>query len=283
MTAYGAPDGRAPAPAASAKGAKASVAAKAAELPAHLTPARAGSLWSKAWLDLDTENALTPLRPAKQADIPEPTIRRILDGDWTTLRTLAGGDANSERTVLAYAEPSIDRNKLSVTLIGRDALGWVSVTRTYPILGTDIAYATELAAVVGLGILEGRWKALKLSRGSANGAISADGVDGWSTTSDKEEGTGGFGSVSVSQPSPGGRSDDFEMVVEFRGLGQWQQIRRRLNETPGVEDFEVGQMSARSASVKLRYPGGAGRLAGDLGAQGMQLTQQGGQWVLQVR
>ena len=170
-------------------------------------------------------------------------------------------------------------------MIGRDALGWLSVTRTYPILDGDVGYATELAAVVGLGILEGRWKALK-SRSPTTGSVSADGVDGWNTTSDKEErGTGvSTSGVSVSRPSTGGwTSDDIEFVVEFRGLGQWQQIRRRLNETPGVEDMEIGQMSARSANVKLRYPGGPERLAGDLSSQGMQLTNQGGQWVLQAR
>ena len=81
----------------------------------------------------------------------------------------------------------------------------------------------------------------------------------------------------------GGWSDDVEVMVEFRGLGQWQQMRRRLAETPGVEDLEVGQMSARSASVKLRYPGGPERLAAELQPQGMQLSNHGGQWVLQAR
>ena len=273
-----------------AKGVKTPAATVAASLPAHLAAARAAPQWSKAWADLDTENTLAPLRlvplplaPLRQAKTgelaPEDAIRRALGGDWTTLRGLAGSDTNSERTVLAYAEPAADGRKLQVTLIGRDALGWLSVTRTYPILDEDVAYATELAAVVGLGILEGRWKALK-SRSPTTGSISADGIDGWNTTSDMEAASG----ASVSRPSTGGwTSDDIELIVEFHGLGQWQQIRRRLNETPGVEDLEIGQMSARSASVKLRFPGGPEQLAGDLSAQGLQLTKQGGQWVLQAR
>jgi hypothetical protein len=271
---------------AATKGAKAPAVASPSSLPAHLTAARAAPQWTKAWADLDTDNALAPLRLAKSGEqASEDSIHRAASGDWTTLRALAGSDTNSERTVLAYAEPSADGRKLQVTLIGRDALGWLSVTRAYPILDADVGYATELAAVVGLGILEGRWKALK-SRSPTTGTISADGVDGWNTTTDKDErGVGApTGGVPVSQPSSGGwTSDDIEFVVEFRGLGQWQQIRRRLNETPGVEEMEIGQMSARSANVKLRYPGGPERLAGDLSAQGMQLSNQGGQWVLQAR
>ena len=182
--------------------------------------------------------------------------------------------------MLAYAEPIADGRKLKVTLTGRDAVGWVDVTRTYPILDGDTAYAAELAAVVGLGILEGRWKALKSSR-SGTGPVSADGTDAWNTTSDREERGGSISATSAASGS--GWSDDVEVVVEFRGLGQWQNMRRQLLETPGVEDLEVGQMSARAANIKLRYPGGGERLANDLGSQGMQLSRQGGQWVLQAR
>jgi hypothetical protein len=285
VAAYGVPSGTAAVAAPPAKGAKIPAAQpSAAGLPAHLAPARVAPQWTKAWADLDTEHTLTPLRLAKSAEqAPDDAVRRALSGDWDTLRGLAGSDTNSERTVLAYAEPTGDARKLRITLIGRDALGWLSVSRTYPILDGDIVYATELAAVVGLGILEGRWKALK-SRAPATGSISADGVDGWNTTTDREDrATSPAGGIATSRPVASGWTDDIELVVEFRGLGQWQQMRRRLNETPGVEDLEIGQMSARSANVRLRYPGGAERLAGDLGAQGMQLSNQGGQWVLQAR
>jgi hypothetical protein len=134
--------------------------------------------------------------------------------------------------------------------------------------------------VVGLGILEGRWKALKASRSPSSGTVAADGVEGWATTTDK---AGRNDGIASSQPASSGWSDDIELVVEFRGLGQWRQMRERLNETPGVEDLEVGQMSARTASVKLRYPGGAERLATDLSAYDMKLSNQGGNWVLQAR
>ena len=262
--------------AAPAKGGK----AQPAILPAHLQPARVSPVWTKAWGDLDTDNALTPVHLAKTGgEIPEDTLRGVLAGDTGALRGLSGSESN-ERVVLAYAVPAVDGRKLTVTLTGRDAVGPFTVTRIYPVLDGDVTYAAELGAVVGLGILEGRWKALKLSRSPGFGTVSADGVEGWATTTDK---AGRNDGVATSQPTSGGWSDDIELVVEFRGLGQWRQMRERLNETPGVEDLEVGQMSARTASVKLRYPGGAERLVHDLSAQGMQLSNQGGNWVLQAR
>ena len=240
---------------------------------------RVAPVWSKAWSELDTAHALTPVRIAKTAPhLGEDAVQAVLAGDGGALRALPGAEG-SDRIVLVYASPTQDGRRLAVTLAGRDAVGPFSVTRTYPVLDGDVAYATELAAVVGLGILEGRWKALKASR-QGSGTVNADGVEGWSTTSGRP---GDDDAIATSRPTSSGWTDDIELVVEFRGLGQWQQMRQRLQQTPGVEDLEVGQMSARSASVKLRYPGGAARLANDLSAQGLVLDNQGGNWVLQTR
>ena len=64
----------------------------------------------------------------------------------------------------------------------------------------------ELAAVVALGTLEGRWKAIK-SRGGAAAAVSGD--------------------------------TDLLIAVEFRGMSEWQDISRRLSATAGIEQLEV--------------------------------------------
>ena len=75
--------------------------------------------------------------------------------------------------------------------------------------------------MVALGILEGRWKAIK-SRGGAAAAAAAGDVD-------------------------------LLIAVEFRGMSEWQDISRRLAATPGVEELEVAGLSARGARVTLRY------------------------------
>jgi hypothetical protein len=106
-----------------------------------------------------------------------------------------------------------------------------------------------LAAVVLLGILEGRWKSIR----SGGGAGVA--------------GAGG----------------DLLIAVEFRGMGEWQEISRKLSAIPGVEELEVAGLSARGARVTLRYAEGAERLAQSLSQQGLGLRNVAGKWVLSLQ
>ncbi|MFX4450823.1 hypothetical protein ABTA90_19645, partial [Acinetobacter baumannii] len=83
------------------------------------------------------------------------------------------GEYKTDRIILAIAEPDAAGRKLIVTLAGTDAAGSFSLKRPYKIIGGDTAYTEELAAVVSLGILEGRWKAVKA--GAVGGVdVSAD-------------------------------------------------------------------------------------------------------------
>ena len=86
--------------------------------------------------------------------------------------------------------------------------------------------------MVALGVLEGRWKATK-TRGGGGG--------------------GGTGAVAAAGPA------DLLISVQFRGMGEWQDISRQLPATPGIEDLDVAGLSARGARVTLRYAGGAER------------------------
>jgi hypothetical protein len=107
----------------------------------------------------------------------------------------------------------------------------------------------ELAAIVALGTLEGRWK---MVAARARGGIEV-----------------------LSGPAEG-----MTMLVEFRNMRQWQDMRRVIAETPGVESLVVGGLSARGADVSLRFPGGGEQLAEALASQGMTLSRVGGTWVL---
>ena len=107
----------------------------------------------------------------------------------------------------------------------------------------------ELAAVVGLGILEGRWKAQAVN------------------------GRGGLETLSQT-------AEAFEVTVEFRSQSQWEEMRNRLDLIQGVEDVDVVSLSTRNATLALRYPGGAVRLATAVETQGMVLTQADRGWLL---
>ncbi len=131
-----------------------------------------------------------------------------------------------------------------MALTGRDAVGAFVLKRSYRLSLDDPLYTGELAAVIALGILEGRWKATKFDRGT----VSA-----------------GFG----------GALTPVQMIVEFRNLRQWQQMQQRITMLPGLEGMQVGGLSARGADVTVMYPGGPEALAQALTAQGFGVRQFG--------
>jgi hypothetical protein len=169
-------------------------------------------------------------------------------------------------------EPSADGKKVTVSLAGQDAVGPLTLARNYRLDG-DLAYVSELAAVVALGVLEGRWKSANVPLSSASAPVQ----DGFGARPGPGVGPGsgsGYGegppsySARGSAPAGGGL---IRLSVSFQGMGEWQQISQRLAATPGVDNLEVEGLSARGARVALSFPGGADELARALSAQGLSL------------
>ena len=226
--------------------------------------AEASDTWMYAWRGLDLANTLTPvtLAASKRALKPD-TIKAALSGDGNALGALSN-EFKTSLVVLAALEPSADGKKATVTLIGQDAVGPITLARTYRLDG-DLGYTSELAAVVGLGVLEGRWKAANAPVGMARAPASNDFTHA--------PGTGyGEGPASYSArgnaPAPGGQ---IRLAVSFRGMDEWQSISQRLSSTPGVDNLEVEGLSARGARIALSFPGGPDELARALGSQGLSL------------
>lgn len=212
-------------------------------------PPREQAAWTNVWKGLDLEHALTPVKlQALKKEITPAAIEALANGDGTAIRAFVA--AYGEYVIIAVAERDTAANRLNVTLSGRDAVGAFTLKRGYRVDAADPGYASELAAVISLGILEGRWKAVR-SRGGAAAAASGD--------------------------------VDLLIAVEFRGMSEWQDISRRLGATPGVEELEVAGLSARGARVTLRYAEGAERLAEALARQGLSLRNAGGNWVLSAQ
>jgi len=206
--------------------------------------------WSSAWQGLDLEHTLTPVKlQALKPEIDPKAVAALAAGDGSAIRALVAA-YGSERVLLAVAEQDNAAKRLDVTLTGRDAVGAFTLKRAYRLDPSDPGYTRELAAVVGLGILEGRWKAVRSRAGTA--------------------------------AAPGGDTD-LLIAVEFRGMGEWQDISRRLAAVPGVEELEVAGLSARGARVTLRYGEGAERLAEVLAGKGLLLRNAGGNWVLSLQ
>lgn len=208
--------------------------------------------WRSIWRDLDVKNTLSPLRiePLKPV-VHVDTIRMALGTDSNAQRILAT-EYQSERVVLMVADVDEAAKAVQVTVVGQDAVGEVNWQQRYELLDNDIAYTLELVSVVSLGVLEGRWKAFKTDRLGGIGALSAATVP-------------------------------VRLQVSFSGLPEWNLIRRKLLETPGVNDVQIDAVSARSADVRLTYPGGGGSLAAALVAEGLTLSQAGDRWLAALR
>jgi len=208
---------------------------------------RSDAKWTDVWKGLDLEHALTPVKlQALKGEIVAERLMALAGGEGSAIRTLVAA-YGSELVLVALAEQDVAAKRLSVTLAGRDAVGAFALKRSYRIDPADPSYTSELAAVVSLGILEGRWKAIKAGRGEA------------------------------------GASADLLIAVEFRGMSEWQDISRRLAATPGIEELEVAGLSARGARVTLRFAEGPERLADVLAQAGLILRNAQGNWTLSLQ
>jgi hypothetical protein len=214
-------------------------------------------LWRRAWTGLDLTHTITPVKIAElKPEIHTDTINLLLAGNDRGLQALNAA-YGTKLIIMAVAEPDLASKKLTVTLAGRDAVGTILLKRAYRVSGGDLDYASQLAAVVALGILEGRWKAIKsgISRQAAS-------------------------NVPVWEASTGGTGEELTLIAEFASSGQWDQIRTQLLDTPGIDSLNIMSVSDRDANVSLRFPGGARSLANALGSRGLSLISTDRGWVL---
>lgn len=195
----------------------------------------AARTWADIWKTLDLEHSLTPidlqvLKPEIQPD----TVTQLAERRGGAEHILAG-QYGTPLVVLAIAEPDAAAKRLNVTLAGVDAAGPLNLRRSYRVYDGDTGYAMELAAVVGQGVLDGRWKAHKV------------------------------GADLVAQGPP------VAMQAHYASLAEWRQMREKLLAMVGVQDMRIESESARSASLSLRYPGGTQPFAAALNGQGLAL------------
>jgi hypothetical protein len=235
---------------------------------------RGSDSWLYAWKGLDLSNTLTPIMlKASTVSIDAATAKALMNGEPGPLRNLAN-EYKTDTLVVALMEPDPAQRKVHVTLVGRDAVANFILRRSYRLDGPDLAYTAELAAVVSLGVLEGRWKAINLRRGGARSVSSGPAA---APLPRDQPGT-------AARPQPAAFGDGpIRISVEFQSMGEWQDISRRVSATPEVSDLDVAGLSGRGARLTLRYPGSPQDLALALAQQGLILRSAGGNWILTAR
>lgn len=209
--------------------------------------------WANTWASLDLENTLTPVRVTPlRPEIHSDTIAMAMGATGDAGRILAG-EYRADLVVLAIADIDLPGNRLNVTLAGRDAVGEISWRRSYRIYDGDVDYAIEFASVVSLGVLEGRWKALK------------------------------SGATAPAMGVTFGGGEDVTLDIQYTTSDEWDDLRFLLLDLPGIDDVRVLSVSASRAEVAVKYPGGGPSLAGALAGKGVSLSQGAGYWVMRSR
>lgn len=227
-----------------------------AESGARYRPA-AGT-WSNVWQGLDLDNTLTPLKvEALQPSIHDDTIAAALAGDDRVERILSGA-YNVDFVILAVAEVDQPGGKLNVTVAGIDPAGLMTWRRSYRVDGGDVDYAMEYAAVITQGVLEGRWKVARLENSGQGTGFAPSGV--------------------YTYGSAGGA--EVHMAAHFVSREEWDDMRGRLLNLPGVDNIRIGAVSDQRAEISLSYPGGGQSLAAVLAREGLVLIDGGGYWAL---
>jgi hypothetical protein len=212
--------------------------------------AGAANSWFEALESVDGEHTIAAIKLAPpRPDFAPGAISN--PGSPEVLATLRQ-QYRSENLVLALAEVDAQATKLRVRLVGQDSVGPVFLERAYAIRDRDTVEAARFAAKVAVGVLEGRSKSTRLASLSATGGVPAN-------------------------------LETVTMSVEFAGLKQWQDMRKRLQKIPGLQGLDVKALNARGASISVEFAGGAERLAQAAQSQGLAIDDRGGELFLTSR
>jgi len=208
--------------------------------------------WFRAWRDLDLKHALVPvkLKPMHEK-IHEDTIRDLVNGNGGALQIVLN-EYEAQHILVALAGRRKD-GRLAVRFVGADRVGQFNLTRVYRVYDNDFLYTAELASIIGLGVLEGRWKSVKARK------VKSAPQQQWNT------------------------QEAIRVEVEFSGLYEWQQIRQKLSQMSDIDDLKIGRISARGADISLSHSGNIASLQSLFLAQGLILEDRGGQYNLRNR
>jgi hypothetical protein len=223
--------------------------------------------WRQAWLDLDLTHGLTPAnvlqpRPGLEAGM----VRAVLAGDASAIAAVQR-EYGSAPLVIAVGQ-KVEGGRFVTRLAGADGVGRINYGRSDKISGATPKAAAQDAASFAYAVLENRWKATRAA------------PDPVAVPVNYQEGSTPPPQAAPQQSEPGRL---VTAVVVFAGLKEWQQIRGRLVQVPGLQRLEVNSLSARTASITFDYAGSLGHLQQVLSQSGFSFENREEAFVLRAR
>ena len=222
--------------------------------------------WRQAWLDLDLSHGLTPanvLQP--RPELEAGMVRAVLAGDAGAFAAVQR-DYGSAPLIIAVGQ-KVEGGRFVTRLAGTDGAGRINYGRSDKLAGTAPKAAQD-AASFAYAVLENRWKATRAAPDPVAAPVNY------------EEGGTPPPQAAPQQGEPGRL---VTAVVVFAGLKEWQQIRGRLAQVPGLQRLEVNSLSARTASITFDYAGTLGHLQQVLGQNGFSFENREEAFVLRAR
>jgi hypothetical protein len=222
--------------------------------------------WRQAWLDLDLTHGLTPanvLQP--RLELEAGMVRAVLAGDAGAFAAVQR-DYGSAPLIITVGQ-KVEGGHFVTRLAGTDGVGRINYGRSDKLSGTAPKAAQD-AASFAYAVLENRWKATRAAPDPVAAPVNY------------EEGGTPPPQAAPQQGEPGRL---VTAVVVFAGLKEWQQIRGRLAQVPGLQRLEVNSLSARTASITFDYAGSLGHLQQVLGQSGFSFENREEAFVLRAR
>jgi hypothetical protein len=195
---------------------------------------------------LDLSHALVPGKVSPtRGDITAAIANAYINAPAPSIETLKK-QYNVEFVMLAVAEVPVGADTIEIKIVGQDALGLFTVKRNFKVSDGIDETAMRSAAQLAFDAVQERWKITR-----AGGP------------------QGGGGQTNPDQPAQaqgGGDAAALEVTAVYNGIKEWQAIRSKLQQLPGVLNWNLKSVNRESAVIGFDFPGGADRLA-TLGAQ----------------
>jgi hypothetical protein len=224
--------------------------------------------WRQAWLDLDLTHGPTPanvLQP--RPELEAGMVRAVLAGDAGAFAAVQR-DYGSAPLVIAVGQP-VEGGRFVTRLAGADGVGRINYGRSDMMTGTAEKGAARDAASFAYAVLENRWKATRAA------------PDPVTAPANYEQGVPPPpGAAAPPQGEPGRL---VTAVVVFAGLKEWQQMRGRLAQVPGLQGLEINSLSPRMANITFGYAGSLGHLQKVLADSGFSFENRDEAFVLRAR
>jgi hypothetical protein len=200
--------------------------------------------WRAGWLALDAHDSLVPLiiPLGDLTDSQTLPAQRALDGDRDALEAMRQR-YSADAIILAVAAP-LDNTTIRATLIGETASGSVDFDRTYTAADGGVAAAAGQAAQEFHTAMLADWR-------NSRPTVRPIAVQ------------------------------SIRVAVPVASLEQWNDLRARLVDTPGVAGVDLSSLSAQGAIVRLNYSVSFPDLQAELADRRLDLALRGETWVIQ--